>query len=208
MGTTQRREREKQQRRLDIVNTARQLFFSKGFRDTTIDDIARASELARGTIYLYFENKEEIYATVLEEGLEMLAQLLDHAQDPQADPLTNLLAAHDAFMEFHDRHAEYYNVLTLDKMQVVEALPETQQQRLAAKITAMAEKMAANLQDGMAQGYFRPLPALETAYLQMGMAMGFAQMLDKCAGNSGLFHDPAQTRQLIHDIVAMSVVQR
>ena len=48
------------------------MFFSKGLRDTTIDDIARAAELARGTIYLYFESKEEIYATVLEEGMDML----------------------------------------------------------------------------------------------------------------------------------------
>src|SRR3569833_4164114 len=97
MGTTERREREKQRRRDDILNTARTLFLDKGFRDTTIDDIARSAELARGTIYLYFENKEEIYATILEEGLDILDNLVRSAHAENVDALTNLLAGHDAF---------------------------------------------------------------------------------------------------------------
>ena len=40
----------------------------------------------------------------------------------------------------------------------------------------------------------------------MGMAMGFAQMLDKCTGSQTVFADRAQTRQVMHDMIAMSVV--
>ena len=208
MGTAQRREREKLQRRNDILNTARQIFFDQGFRDTTIDDIARATELARGTIYLYFEGKEEIYATVLEEGLDMLDALIHAAYKPEADPMTNLLAGHEAFMTFHERHPEYYNVLMLDKMQVSDVLPEALRQRLNGKFSLMAEFIAGILETGMTQGYFRLVPALEAAYLQMGIAMGFAQMLDKCTGSQTVFADRGHTRQMMHDMIAMSVVQR
>ncbi len=208
MGTTQRREREKQQRRNDILDTARRLFFAQGFRDTTIDDIARDTELARGTIYLYFESKEEIYATVLEEGLDMLHGMIQDAQDPQSDPLTNLLAGNDAFMDFHDHHAEYYNVLMLDKMQVSDALPESLHTRLNAKFVALAQIMEGVLREGVARGHFRPLPTMDVAYLQMGIAMGFAQMLDKCSGSETIFSDREQTRQLMHDMIAMSVIRR
>ena len=206
MGTTERRGREKQQRRDDILKTAQTLFFEKGFRDTTIDDIARAAELSRGTIYLYFEGKEEIYATVMEEGLDILYQMISASYCREQDPLANLLAAHDAFMRFHDEQSEFYNGLMLDKMQIADILPPALKARLDAKSLQMAQWLAGILEEGIRQGFFRPMPVQEVAFLQMGMAMGFAQMLDKCG--STLAADKEQTRQTMHNIIAMGVMTR
>jgi TetR/AcrR family transcriptional regulator len=208
MGTTERREREKQRRRDDILNTAKDLFFDKGFRDTTIDDIARLAELARGTIYLYFENKEEIYATILEDGLDKLLNLMRESYHDEADALTNILAGHDAFMAFHDLFPQYYNVLMLDKLQISDVLPPELKTRLDNKTTSMAELIASMLQRGIEEGLFRPMPVREVAYLQIGMAMGFAQMLDKCSTASDVFTDREQSRQAMHAIIANSLIHR
>ena len=207
MGTTERREREKQQRRDDILNTARTVFFDKGFRDTTIDDIARAAELSRGTIYLYFESKEEIYATVLEEGLDILYTLIKDAYRAENDPLANLLAGHDAFMRFHDEYTHHYNVLMLDKMQIEDVLPPALKARMNDNFTKIAEWLMMVLQEGIDQGFFRPMPVQEVALLQMGMTMGFAQMQDKC-GNMGIAGDRQQTREAMHNLIAMGVMTR
>jgi len=208
MGTLERREREKQRRRVEILATARTIFFDKGFRNTTIDDIAKASELARGTIYLYFQTKEEIYATVLEEGMDTLSTLITSSFNPDADPMTNLLAGHDAFFHFHDDFSDYYNVLMLDQMQIEDLLPPALKARLDNKFAAMVQWVAGLLQTGIAEGCFRVMPPLEAALLQMGMTMGFAQMLDKCSGSMNTFVDCAQVRQLMHDAIAMSVAAR
>ncbi len=205
MGTTERREREKQRRRDDILSTARTVFFDKGFRDTTIDDIARATELSRGTIYLYFESKEEIYATVLEEGMDILYRIIEEAYSPTDDPLTNLLAGHDAFLRFHDEHQHHYNVLMLDKMQIEDVLPLALKGRLNDKFTRIADWIAKILQDGVDQGFFRPMPVQEVAVLQMGMTMGFAQMLDKCPVT---FTDRRPSREAMHNLIAMGVMTR
>lgn len=207
MGTTERREREKQRRRGDILSMARTVFFKKGFRDTTIDDIARAAELSRGTIYLYFESKEEIYATVLEEGMGILYTLITEAYNSQHDPLANLLAGHDAFMHFHDDYKHHYNVLMLDKMQIEDVLPAALKERLNGKMTQMAEWIAKILQEGVEQGFFRPMPVQEVAYLQMGMIMGFAQIQDKCL-LAGILGDAAQRREIMHNLIAMGVMTR
>src|ERR687893_784666 len=106
MGTTERRERERRQRRSDILTAARKLFFTKGFRDTTIDEIARVTELARGTVYLYFAGKEEIYATVLEEGLDVVYGLITASRSGEASPLENLLATLDASLRFQEENPE------------------------------------------------------------------------------------------------------
>lgn len=55
-----RKELEKLQRRNQILVAARKCFLSKGFASTTLDEIAAAAELGKGTIYLYFENKDEL----------------------------------------------------------------------------------------------------------------------------------------------------
>jgi len=207
MGTLERREREKQQRRDDILRVARTLFFEKGFRETTIDEIARSSELARGTIYLYFDNKEEIYVTVLEEGIDILHGLVHEAASQECDPLTNLLNGHDAFMRFHDEYPQYYNVLMIDKLQIDDMLPEALKERINSRTMSMVDFIASCLEDGARQGYFRPMPFKEVALLQMGISMGFAQMIDKC-GRDMVQGSREEFRQLMHDLIAMGVVDR
>ena len=65
MGLEDRRKREKDQRRSAILNAARKLFFEKGFRYVTVENIARKAELSKGSIYLYFSSKREIYTQIL-----------------------------------------------------------------------------------------------------------------------------------------------
>ena len=48
-----------------ILKSARALFFAKGFKNVTVDKIAKYSELGKGSIYLYFNSKEEIYTQIL-----------------------------------------------------------------------------------------------------------------------------------------------
>ena len=62
MGVKERRAREKEKRRQEILDTAKQVFMIKGISSTTIEDIANRTELSPATIYLYFKNKEELYA--------------------------------------------------------------------------------------------------------------------------------------------------
>ena len=72
MGTRERREREKENRRNQILNAAKEIFMSKGLRAATMEEIARKAELSPGTIYTYFRNKEELYAVLNLIGLQYL----------------------------------------------------------------------------------------------------------------------------------------
>ena len=64
MGIKQRKKREKERRRQQIMVAAKRVFAEKGFTRTTIEDIAREAELSPGTLYLYFKNKDELYASL------------------------------------------------------------------------------------------------------------------------------------------------
>ena len=55
-------------RREEILTAAIKVFGKKGFAATCVGDVADAAKIAKGTVYLYFESKEEIYATAIAAG--------------------------------------------------------------------------------------------------------------------------------------------
>lgn len=78
MGIHERKEREKERRRQQIIVAAKRVFSANGFNKSTMEDIAREAELSPGTIYLYFKNKDELYASLSLRILQYLNIRLKH----------------------------------------------------------------------------------------------------------------------------------
>ena len=72
MGIAERKEREKQQRREEIVRAAERVFQSLGLENATMDDVAAEAELSKGTLYLYFKNKEMLHLEVARRAIILL----------------------------------------------------------------------------------------------------------------------------------------
>ena len=68
MGITERREREKTERRKAILNCARELILKQGVERVSMDDIAQKAELSKATLYLYFSGKEIMFNEICEEA--------------------------------------------------------------------------------------------------------------------------------------------
>ena len=75
--TTTWREKKKETVARKICREAMQLFQRDGFRGTTMDEIARASEVSRATVFNYFSSKRAILLRWLTETLESYRRLLD-----------------------------------------------------------------------------------------------------------------------------------
>ena len=78
MGIQERKERERERRRQQIIVAAKRVFSAKGFNKATMEDIAKEAELSPGTIYLYFKNKDELYASLSLRILQYLNIRLEH----------------------------------------------------------------------------------------------------------------------------------
>ncbi|THB80443.1 MAG: TetR/AcrR family transcriptional regulator [Desulfobacteraceae bacterium] len=74
MGIAERKQREKELRRAQIIEAARKVFSTKGFNTATMEEIAAQAELSPGTLYLYFKNKEELHTSLSIEILEHLTR--------------------------------------------------------------------------------------------------------------------------------------
>jgi AcrR family transcriptional regulator len=81
MGTPERRERERQRRRQEILDAAKKVFSRRGFKGATMEDIASEAELSTGTLYLYFKSKDELYFSL---NMKILQFLNDHLMELRA----------------------------------------------------------------------------------------------------------------------------
>lgn len=86
MGVVERRLQERRQREQLIIDAALRVFSEKGIKEATIDDIAAAAELGKGTIYYYFPSKEAILEEVIEATVDAHFEGLLERADPLRTP--------------------------------------------------------------------------------------------------------------------------
>ena len=110
MGVTERKSRERNKRREDILDAAESVFTEKGIIASTIDDIAREAELGKGTLYNYFPSKEAILWYCAVRGMKRLKELIIASVSPDNEPLLNLRFMAESFMRFAIRHNNYFRI--------------------------------------------------------------------------------------------------
>jgi AcrR family transcriptional regulator len=101
MGIQERKEREKERRRQQIIVAAKRVFTEKGFNRATMEDIAKEAELSPGTLYLYFKNKEELYASLSLRILQYLHIRVQHVNSEQGEPALKLKALIEAMYDVY-----------------------------------------------------------------------------------------------------------
>jgi AcrR family transcriptional regulator len=112
MGVQERREREKQGIREEILEAARSLFVTEGFENVSIRKIAEKIEYSPGTIYLYFHDKAEILAQISEETFSRLERKLAAInRETSTEPLERVRRGLKAYIQFGLEHPNRY-VLT------------------------------------------------------------------------------------------------
>ncbi|MGA9119462.1 MAG: TetR/AcrR family transcriptional regulator [Bacteroidota bacterium] len=110
MGIRERKEREKGARREEIINAAETIFFDKGFAVATMDEIADRAELSKGTLYLYYRSKEDLYIATALRGWEILRRMFAEAASTGEHPLKLLSNIGNAYFTYFKQHRNYYRM--------------------------------------------------------------------------------------------------
>ncbi len=111
MGIAERKEREKEHRRNDIVDAAEKIFFEKGTEHATMDEIAGKAELSKGTLYLYFKSKEELLFAVHLRAMKILKGMFQAAIGPEKKMIENIMEIGRAYVRFFREYPDYFRIL-------------------------------------------------------------------------------------------------
>jgi AcrR family transcriptional regulator len=157
LSTAERRAREKNQRRREILRAARLEFFERGFHRPTVDEVAARAEVSKGTIYLYFESKEEILAHLLLEGLDLLLRDLEAASklEPPTPAEPALRALANAYLGFCQANPHYFRlIMAFDRGRFEELIAPKLYQRVLARSLHGLDLVKKTIESGIASGEF------------------------------------------------------
>ena len=107
---TSQKEMLSERRRNSILTAARSVFSGQGYAAATVDDIANAAGIAKGTLYLYFRSKEEIYLAALTQDLVAMAQKARAEMEQAASLREQIRAFISVRLEYCQKHEEFLRI--------------------------------------------------------------------------------------------------
>lgn len=160
MGIEERKERERQiQRKLrreQIMAAAKKVFSAKGFNGTTMEDIAREAELSTGTLYLYFNSKDELYATINVELQKYMQQRVQElADNNELSPSQKIEALSQVLYEIYEFDPSMMrNVLHLQASETLQNLSPETLDTINAILAQTLSPLSRIIKEGVQDGSF------------------------------------------------------
>jgi len=111
MGIAERRERERQRRRNEIIDAAEKIFFANGFENASVESVTNEAELSKATLYLYFKSKEELYFAVCMRGQDKLFSTIEESVVGVSDTVELIVAYLGGMVRFQKKYPDYFNSL-------------------------------------------------------------------------------------------------
>ena len=108
MGVKERRARQRENIREEILDAARSLFVKEGYEHVSMRKIADKIEYAPGTLYLYFHDKAEILYHICDETFAKLAKRMDAINEDPASPLDALRRGLRTYVQFGVDNPNHY----------------------------------------------------------------------------------------------------
>ena len=112
-------------RRRSIIQAACHVFGEKGFEAATVDAIAEAARVAKGTVYLYYASKQAIYDAVFASGMAEIERLIGEQLAAAGSARAAIAAFVTVRAEYFQQHPDFFRVYIAEIARLVAASPES-----------------------------------------------------------------------------------
>src|ERR1051325_5394536 len=150
-------------RRAGILRAARKVFARRGYDGATMDDVADACSIAKGTLYLYFKSKRQIYVAVLKQDLESLREATRRAIDGASSAEDRIRAFVTTRFDFCEQHRDFFRIYNSD-LSTIFVNPQPTQKDLRDFYLSQAHVLANIIKEGIRTGELRDVPANSAAF--------------------------------------------
>jgi len=161
-------------RRKQILDVSSKLFMSNGFKNTSLDDIAREVGVSRGVIFYYFDGKREIGEQTIWEALRQYGKFVQDRVSKRRTSKNQLLEFIDACLDYQHEHRELY-LLTVD---LVGSFGDTHDRfKLTVFVNRRTREWLVDIiKEGQKKGEIGKVPARVLADVIQGFVDGLMEM--------------------------------
>lgn len=160
-------ETKKQDLKLRIIEAAREVLISKGYRNLSLRKIARKIGVSATSIYLYFKGKDDLVHTLIEEAIERLNKQLENAVVEDSNPpAAKLKTLAQAYVDFALRHPREYQVIYLVSSDEMTRYPKEKFRKARKGYGLVLDVLAEGVKAGMIEAE-KPSIAAYTFWAQL-----------------------------------------
>src|SRR5580704_2576350 len=159
----------KEYRVREILEAARRVMARYGMQGTTVDRVAEEAKVAKGTIYLYFDTKDELVHAAVLEGLRQMVAETIASDDPSIPPLERIRKLILAQFRIQASNQDFLKTLIIGNSLDIESEAGREYMRVYAR---HLDFMASVLQDAIDRGAIRPLDPQFAAFMLGEMLTG------------------------------------
>jgi AcrR family transcriptional regulator len=157
-------------RRTAIVDAARTVFARKGFARGIMDEIANEAGIAKGTVYLYFRSKKEIYKAVLDQDMEFLKASTLERIDAAKNLKDKIRAFTLARLENAEAKKEFFRIMDTDSGSL-----SFSRSQYRDWLREPVLRVASAIEDASSRGEIRNVPSEKVAWIIADMTRGTIQ---------------------------------
>lgn len=164
MERLERKEREFNTRRAEILEKAEKIFALKSFHDVTMAEIASASGFSTGSLYQFFEGKENLYTTMISEKLDLMhaeVRKKTNAAGSITDKIETLVYAH---LQFIEENTDFCRLFIKGENAALTETSASFRQKLIDDYFQHITFIEGLLNEGMKKGLLRDLPMHDAAH--------------------------------------------
>jgi AcrR family transcriptional regulator len=103
------------QKRRAIIDVAARLFAEAGYDEAEMERVAAAGGIAKGTLYLYFEGKQDLFFACVDEGMRQMQATVLQAAAATEDPFERIARAIRAYLTFFDENPHFVELLIQER---------------------------------------------------------------------------------------------
>ena len=126
-----RRQEEKDRRRVEIVEAAEALYKELGWDAVTMDSVAKRARLSRALVYVYFKDKKDLHFAISARALETLHRRFEEASGRSKAGLDKIVAIGRAYMAYAQEFPYYFDACARLELHVPDATISPSEQELA-----------------------------------------------------------------------------
>lgn len=152
-----------------ILQAAESLFAEKGFYPTKVDEIARKAKLAKGTIYLRFKNKRDLFLSLIERKLELMLQEISQkarGNKPFQEKMEDILETHLRFLE---ENKDFFRIMQGLQERVKKEMHRRLKKGIMEKHSEYLKIVEGVLRQGIKEGKVKPLDVKKLPVILVGM---------------------------------------
>lgn len=165
------------ERRIEVLDAAKKLFFENGYRGTTIEQVAREAGYSKRTVYLDYRNKDDLFMSVCAEGGELLLKTLEEVPADELSVETSLERYLDIYVAFSREQREYFRIFFGETTQEILANCSAGVLARLANLERACLAVIVNLMErAIAEGDIPPVDPWDTAGIFTGTATGIILM--------------------------------